>query len=664
MFYSHTFLARKGPLGTVWCAAHLQHKLKKSHYTSTDISSTVERIMYPEVPIALRMSGHLLLGVVRIYSKKVDYLYQDYNFFLITITKAFASVQVNLPEDATHAPFHSVTLPDTFELDALNLDEDFYHEGFEDNHLRSQEDITLTDQIPTGRDPYISITLDKDLLRHSLPLEDASDPGAMPMDEDIRPSPPVASGIGFRDPGPTNQAGASEGIHEDNSPDDIPEIEIRRDAVHGFHNISPWPDLGNDRIKPDGTLERAERQLVNDREIPTPVAEERLISGGQSIPSRDHEEPFNSATSSQAPDNFNSRIAFEHASPPQLVIRATPPAEQQPVEQPRGRNRRRRQLFDESTVLTNKFIKAGLDDYNDLRRKKKHCPSSALDVWKLNNRLRKENIFLEPLMPGLCTDLCNIYKRDFISAKPHLASAEEPCPEPSNAQPPPTCDPMQNPDMEIEHPRNNEGRFDNNVLPDTTFMPSQTGYMSPLPQREEFTPTSADNFVSESESQWGTSVGTRVQPTPDLAASTGTLGPEMETPMTFLVERQGLDDTGLSDIPEVMNSAEADDLNFLAMGEYTPTEVQGTQGVGTLSQTTRKVAQYLKGKASVTPISEDLSGDLVLNKLLEGKSRKVCARMFSETLVLKSYGLVDVQQEEPCGDITLKLTPKLFKDLE
>ncbi|RVX02844.1 Sister chromatid cohesion 1 protein 3 [Vitis vinifera] len=41
MFYSHTFLARKGPLGTVWCAAHLQHKLKKSHYTATDIPSTV-----------------------------------------------------------------------------------------------------------------------------------------------------------------------------------------------------------------------------------------------------------------------------------------------------------------------------------------------------------------------------------------------------------------------------------------------------------------------------------------------------------------------------------------------------------------------------------------------------------------------------------------------
>lgn len=41
MFYSQTFLGRKGPLGTVWCAAHLQHRLKKSHYTSTNIPKTV-----------------------------------------------------------------------------------------------------------------------------------------------------------------------------------------------------------------------------------------------------------------------------------------------------------------------------------------------------------------------------------------------------------------------------------------------------------------------------------------------------------------------------------------------------------------------------------------------------------------------------------------------
>jgi hypothetical protein len=43
MFYSQTFLARKGPLSTVWIAAHLQHRLKKSQCASTDIPSTVRK---------------------------------------------------------------------------------------------------------------------------------------------------------------------------------------------------------------------------------------------------------------------------------------------------------------------------------------------------------------------------------------------------------------------------------------------------------------------------------------------------------------------------------------------------------------------------------------------------------------------------------------------
>lgn len=43
----------------------------------------------------------------------------------------------------------------------------------------------------------------------------------------------------------------------------------------------------------------------------------------------------------------------------------------------------------------------------------------------------------------------------------------------------------------------------------------------------------------------------------------------------------------------------------------------------------RAVAQYLKSQSP-----KDLSSDLNLNKILEGKRRKLCARMFFETLVI------------------------------
>ncbi|KAL6140512.1 hypothetical protein ACLB2K_058811 [Fragaria x ananassa] len=78
---------------------------KRYGNSGTDIPSTVDRIMFPEVPIALRMSGHLLLGVVRIYSKKVEYLHHDCNVVLNGLKKAFVSIDLTLPENGYHKQF-------------------------------------------------------------------------------------------------------------------------------------------------------------------------------------------------------------------------------------------------------------------------------------------------------------------------------------------------------------------------------------------------------------------------------------------------------------------------------------------------------------------------------------------------------------------------------
>jgi len=77
MFYSFHVLAKKGPLAKVWLAAHWDKKLTKQQVFQTDIPTSVDQIIHPAVPMALRMSGHLLLGVARIYSRKVKYLMED-----------------------------------------------------------------------------------------------------------------------------------------------------------------------------------------------------------------------------------------------------------------------------------------------------------------------------------------------------------------------------------------------------------------------------------------------------------------------------------------------------------------------------------------------------------------------------------------------------------
>ncbi|KAJ7949117.1 Sister chromatid cohesion 1 protein 3 [Quillaja saponaria] len=620
MFYSQTFLARKGPLGTVWCAAHLQHRLKKSHYTSTDINSTVDRIMFPEVPIALRMSGHLLLGVVRIYSKKVDYLFQDCNVVLTGLSKAFASIQLTLPEDARQAPFQSITRPDTFNLDLQDLDDDIHFEGVEDTHLRTQEEITLTDQIPNETEPYFAVVFEEDSnmetsqlesepirMAEDMPIID-DDPSFSNQTEVPKPGPDEENPPP-KDPSSSNQTQApKEGPDTGNSP---PAIEILRQSIADVNFPPVFPDESNNCTEPNRSLD----QTMNVNEIQSMIDDSPY--GPSSIPFQQGSGPPTSAASQEPPENF------EHNSP-HLELQSTPH-----VEQPRMRGRKRKQFFDESTVLRNKFIKKGLQDPNDLLRMRKSVPISALSAWKLNNSLRKEQVFDQPSLTGMCTDLCNIFKKDNICKNQTQV-------EPIARAPSLTATVLADVE-EIEHLRNIEDN-ERNFFPEVVSSPGRRD------NSPHASPEVRTNDV------------TTLPSTPDLMQSPGPLASVMETPMTFVVDKSGLSET-----LELIDSPYQEDLYFLEADNNTPTRSQGSEGVNSLSVRTRAVAQYLKRHSPISPIPEDLSGDLSLKKILEGKTRKLCARMFFETLVLKSYGLIDVEQEEPYSDISLKLTSTLSK---
>ena len=86
MFYSETLLSKTGPLARVWLSANLERKLSKSHILQANVENSVNAIVDPATaPMALRLSGQLLLGVVRIYSRKARYLLDDCNEALLKI---------------------------------------------------------------------------------------------------------------------------------------------------------------------------------------------------------------------------------------------------------------------------------------------------------------------------------------------------------------------------------------------------------------------------------------------------------------------------------------------------------------------------------------------------------------------------------------------------
>uniref|UniRef100_A0AAX7UF41 RAD21 cohesin complex component n=1 Tax=Astatotilapia calliptera TaxID=8154 RepID=A0AAX7UF41_ASTCA len=154
MFYAHFVLSKRGPLAKIWLAAHWDKKLTKAHVFECNLESSVESIISPKVKMALRTSGHLLLGVVRIYHRKAKYLLADCNEAFIKIKMAFRPGVVDLPEENREAAYNAITLPEEFH--------DF------DQPLPDLDDIDVAQQFTLNQSRVEEITMREDVGNLSL----------------------------------------------------------------------------------------------------------------------------------------------------------------------------------------------------------------------------------------------------------------------------------------------------------------------------------------------------------------------------------------------------------------------------------------------------------------------------------------------------------------
>jgi cohesin complex subunit SCC1 len=91
------------------------------HYTQS-LLSRIDAIVdeTEETTMALRLSGQLLLGVVRIYSKKTKYLLEDCNETILRFKMSFKPGRVTLPEEQMMAHFNAITMGESItEFDML-----------------------------------------------------------------------------------------------------------------------------------------------------------------------------------------------------------------------------------------------------------------------------------------------------------------------------------------------------------------------------------------------------------------------------------------------------------------------------------------------------------------------------------------------------------------
>ncbi|KAF9425916.1 sister chromatid cohesion protein 1 [Podila epigama] len=173
MFYSEAILSKQSPLSKVWLASHWERKLTKNQFLQTNLHNSVDAIMgTDQAPMALRLSGQLLLGVVRIYSRKTKYLLEDCNEAMVKIKVAFRTDAANkgdnnllmldgsgglagMPVNQARAAFNAVTVADTVtELDLLlpaqNFDIDAWGLNPKLASRTGDADISLNDDDQTG----------------------------------------------------------------------------------------------------------------------------------------------------------------------------------------------------------------------------------------------------------------------------------------------------------------------------------------------------------------------------------------------------------------------------------------------------------------------------------------------------------------------------------
>ncbi|XP_052039836.1 double-strand-break repair protein rad21-like protein 1 isoform X2 [Apodemus sylvaticus] len=146
MFYTQVLMSKRGPLAKIWLAAHWEKKLTKAHVFECNLEITIQKIISPKVKIALRTSGHLLLGVVRIYNRKAKYLLADCSEAFLKMKMTFRPGLVDLPKENFEAAYNTITLPEEFhDFDIYNINDIDISEPLAQNQSRPEE-ITLREE--------------------------------------------------------------------------------------------------------------------------------------------------------------------------------------------------------------------------------------------------------------------------------------------------------------------------------------------------------------------------------------------------------------------------------------------------------------------------------------------------------------------------------------
>ncbi|XP_041466101.1 double-strand-break repair protein rad21 homolog [Lytechinus variegatus] len=406
MFYAHYVLSKKGPLAKIWLAAHWDKKLTKAHVFETNVSSCVDSIIHPKVKMALRTSGHLLLGVVRIHSRKAKYLLADCNEAFVKIKMAFRPGVVDLPEENREAAFTAITLPEVFH--------DF------DTAVPDLNDAEVQKQFALNQSRVEEITMKEDLGNITLTQDDAFGDITFDDREMMRDAPNIDDSLYKR--GSDESTMLSEmGNRKDNTidttlekPMDLGLDEPIRDDGFGAEMGMGSGILGNEFMGPEEGL-FDEQPEIHAGEVPMGGT-----ASGESSPERPNEpeKQMPGQPMEQGEDVAEQPVADQTT----LVPNDEDAFALEPIDISAGmketRQRRKRKLIvDEMKELAGDVIKSQLKDTSDIVATLDLAPpTKKLMLWKETGGAEK--LFCLPARQHTSIFILSIYRRNLTADIP------------------------------------------------------------------------------------------------------------------------------------------------------------------------------------------------------------------------------------------------------
>ncbi|CAL1583419.1 unnamed protein product [Knipowitschia caucasica] len=617
MFYAHFVLSKRGPLAKIWLAAHWDKKLTKAHVFECNLESSVESIISPKVKMALRTSGHLLLGVVRIYHRKAKYLLADCNEAFIKIKMAFRPGVVDLPEENREAAYNAITLPEEFhdfDQPLPDLDDLDVAQQFNLNQSRAEE-ITMREEVGN-----LSLLQDNDFSDFGMDDREMMRDGSA-FEVDIMGA--SASNLLLDSEGGANHTDKSNHLEYDQYKDDFGDNPMETNEggmlVDKLLSNEDGGGIFDDPPAIPGSVMMPQDHGDDDDDF------DALSAGAPDSPDSGPTEPLPAMAdqAEQAALTHNEEETFA-LEPIDITVKET------------KAKRKRKLIVDSVKELDSKTIRAQLSDYSDIVTTLDLAPpTKKLMMWKETGGVEK--LFSLPAQPLWNNRLLKMFTRCLTPLVPDELRKRRKGGEADSL------------DEFLKDLENSE------VPREETTAPQQQGIMDQTLMEEA-------SALQSAAVEGSRTLDESAMPPPGGQRGVKRKTPEAEPALPLGAEEQ--QQTSTDDLPpEEPSISQLLDLDLLSDKKKTDDdsedeeeEVQGGDQDQEERRWNKRTQQMLHGLQRVMDKTGAQSVSLL--DLCRNNNRKQAAAKFYSFLVLKKQQAVELVQEEPYSDITATPGPR------